>query len=214
MFSQIKYFIAVVDQHSFTKAAVECHISQSAISQQIKELETALGVDLLDRHGRTFTVTEAGQYFYRHGQEVIDSLDWLIESTRQLAQQDQYQLNVGYLRDFGTTEFLQTMADFSKKYPDIKINITSGNHESLYRLMRDQKVDLIFSDQRRALSDRAVNQFLTASPFMVALNQNQLQDQTTIEVKDLTDLQCLIIQNEDEDDSTIKYYQEILALCQ
>ena len=49
MFQQIKYFIAVVDQHSFTKAAEECNISQSAISQQIKELENTLGVELLKR---------------------------------------------------------------------------------------------------------------------------------------------------------------------
>nr|WP_236943499.1 LysR family transcriptional regulator [Lactobacillus amylolyticus] len=73
MFNQIQYFIAVVKNKNFTKAAEECHISQPAISQQIKELEANLGVELLHRKGRSFTVTKAGQYFYHHGQDVIDN---------------------------------------------------------------------------------------------------------------------------------------------
>ena len=212
MFSQIKYFIAVVEQHSFTLAAEECHISQSAISQQIKELEATLGVALLDRHGRTFTVTAAGQYFYRHGKDLLVSVDFLIKGTQQFNEPDQYQLNVGYLRDFGTGEFLQAVADFSSQYPQIKINITSGNHESLYRLMQSQKLDLIFSDQRRALSDRAINHFLTASPLMVAASVNQLKDRQNVDVDDLKDLTCLIIQSDPEDTSTIEYYQGALGI--
>lgn len=54
MYQQMKYFIAVVNQHNFTRAAEECNISQSAISQQIKELENTVGVDLIKRKGRSF----------------------------------------------------------------------------------------------------------------------------------------------------------------
>ena len=68
MYSQMQYFIAVVDEHNFTRAAENCNISQSAISQQIKELEATIGVKLLDRHGRSFDVTPAGQHFYQHAE--------------------------------------------------------------------------------------------------------------------------------------------------
>lgn len=59
---QIKYFVTVVDTGSFTEAAEECFISQSAISQQILSLEKELGVQLLVRSTRRFTLTEPGKY--------------------------------------------------------------------------------------------------------------------------------------------------------
>lgn len=63
MLQQMKYFIAVVDQHNFTRAAEENNISQSAISQQIKELENKLDVKLINRKGRSFELTAAGDFF-------------------------------------------------------------------------------------------------------------------------------------------------------
>ena len=60
MLQQIKYFQAVVQNNSFSEAAEECHISQSAISQQIKALEQALGFPLLERKNRRFSLTPAG----------------------------------------------------------------------------------------------------------------------------------------------------------
>ena len=85
MYQQMKYFIAVVQQHSFTKTAAECNISQSAISQQIKELENTVGVELIVRKGRSFELTEARKYFYQHAQEIMEEVDQLLEDTQQLA---------------------------------------------------------------------------------------------------------------------------------
>ena len=65
MLRQIKYFKAVVRNNSFSEAAGECHISQSAISQQIKALENELGFSLLERKNRKFVLTPAGEHFYK-----------------------------------------------------------------------------------------------------------------------------------------------------
>jgi len=62
LFRQMEYFQAVVEKHSFSEAAEICHVSQSAISQQIARLEDELGVKLLERHNRTFRVTPAGEH--------------------------------------------------------------------------------------------------------------------------------------------------------
>ena len=77
LFRQLKYFITVVRCQSFTEAAEECFISQSAISQQIKALEQELGVDLLKREGRHFSLTPAGSYLYDHGQSLLDEVEEL-----------------------------------------------------------------------------------------------------------------------------------------
>ena len=63
MIKQIRYFQAVVRCKSFTEAAAECCISQSAMSQQIQALEHALWVKLLNRENRKFSLTPAGEHF-------------------------------------------------------------------------------------------------------------------------------------------------------
>lgn len=59
LFKQMKYFITVVDCHSFTEAAEQCYISQSAISQQIKSLEKELGIHLFEGNKRQFSVNNS-----------------------------------------------------------------------------------------------------------------------------------------------------------
>lgn len=57
---QIEYFQVIIENGNFYEAAEQCHVSQSAISQQIKKLEEELDVKLLERHNRTFSLTPAG----------------------------------------------------------------------------------------------------------------------------------------------------------
>ena len=65
MLRQIQYFHSIVKNNSFSEAAEECHISQPAISQQLRALENELGFDLLERKNRKFSLTAAGGYFYK-----------------------------------------------------------------------------------------------------------------------------------------------------
>ncbi|MGO3118034.1 MAG: LysR family transcriptional regulator, partial [Levilactobacillus brevis] len=193
MFQQMQYFIAIVKNHSFTQAAVDCHISQSAISQQMKELESRLGLKLIKRQGRSFEVTEAGQYFYTHSQDILADVEQLVENTIKIEKNDEAELRVGYLRSFGTTEFLQTVSEFTREFPKVKIKISSGTHEDLYELLRTGQIDLNLSDQRRALSNEYQNEFLTASEFMVAVNHALPVNTEKIDIAALVDLPCILI---------------------
>ena len=65
MLRQIQYFQAVVRNNSFSEAAEECYISQSAVSQQIKALEQGPGFPLLERRNRKSVLTPAGEHFYK-----------------------------------------------------------------------------------------------------------------------------------------------------
>lgn len=213
MFQQMQYFISIVKNHSFTQAAAECHISQSAISQQMKELESKLGVKLLERKGRSFEITEAGQYFYTHSQDVLASVDQLVDNTVKIIKDDQVELKVGYLRNFGTTEFLRTVSKFSKDFPQVKINITSGNHEELYKLLKNNQIDMNFSDQRRALSNEYVNEFLTDSKFMLAISRDDFPDVgTRMDISELADIPCVLIADNDQQVADESYYREILGV--
>ncbi|MCI1482020.1 MAG: LysR family transcriptional regulator [Lactobacillus sp.] len=215
MINQIAYFISVVKNKNFTKAAEECHISQPAISQQIKELENTLGISLLDRKGRSFTVTPAGQYFYQHGQDLLTNYQELVKQTKQIAkaEKEDYVLNLGYLRDFGTDEFLQAVTKFSKEYPAVKVKINSGNHEDLFRMIENNQVDLNFSDLRRAASNKYVNDHLADSKFEVIINHALLKDiQQTVTSHELADMPCILVVGNSEKQSEIDYYHDILGI--
>lgn len=95
MLRQLKYFITVVECNSFTGAANQCFISQSAISQQITALEEDLGVTLLKREKRKFTLTPAGEHFYQHGKCLLERADKLRRETVRIGQDREIQLRVG-----------------------------------------------------------------------------------------------------------------------
>lgn len=126
------YFIAVVDAGSFTKAAEECYISQSAISQQIKALEKELGVDLIKREHRSFQLTVAGEYFYRHGKGLLEEIRQLKEETIRRGSEEELSLRIGYLKCHGAMELHHAVTEFSLTYPEVLMSIVNGTHEELY----------------------------------------------------------------------------------
>lgn len=84
MLCRIKYFQAVVRCHSFTEAAAECFVSQSAISQQVRSLEKELGVSLLSRENRHFSLTPAGEYFYTQSLSLTQGLENICKETSKM----------------------------------------------------------------------------------------------------------------------------------
>lgn len=91
---QMQYFIAVVECNSFTEAAEQCYISQSAISQQIQALEKDLGVELLHRENRRFSLTPAGEYLYRHSKELINEVKYIRCETIRIGQNEELCLKI------------------------------------------------------------------------------------------------------------------------
>src|SRR5579859_1285934 len=89
----IRYFLAVAEQRSFTRAADALHVSQPTLSQQIRQLEETLGVQLFDRSGRTVQLTEFGEVYARHARAALHELD-----TGQRALHDVADLGSGSLR--------------------------------------------------------------------------------------------------------------------
>lgn len=214
MDQQMRYFIAVVDEHNFTRAAADCHISQSAISQQIKELESNLGVTLLQRQGRSFTVTPAGEYFYHHAKEIVAAIDRLAANTRQLVakQQEEYVLHLGYLTYFGTQEFLQAVAAFSQRYPNVRVKIKNGTHEALFDLLRHDQIDLNFSDQWRALSNEYRNEFLTETDLVAVVPLSDFPGQEEVTTAELADRHCLLIVGDTDGKQEAAYARDVLGI--
>lgn len=210
---QLKYFVAVVEANSFTEAAAQCYISQSAISQQIQSLERELGVELLHRENRKFTLTAAGEHFYNKGRVLLEDMERLCRQTAEIAQERSHHLRIGYLKCYSGLEFHMAVAEFTQQHPDVSVEIINGNHEDLYDALRLGGVDIILNDQRRAFSDAYVNQVLTTSACYVELSaRHPLALQDTLTAGDLKEIPCILIASPAQRDNERTYYRDIVGL--
>jgi DNA-binding transcriptional LysR family regulator len=210
---QIKYFQSVVRCGSFTEAAEQNFISQSAISQQIQALEKELGVTLLERKKRKFALTPAGEYFYKKSLVLTADFEKLCRETVHIAQKDETALRIGYLKCYSGLEFQQAVSDFSTKYPDVSISIINGNHEDLYDALRLGSVDLILNDQRRAFSDEYVNCILgTSECFIEVADSNPVALKESVEVQELKSMQCILVSSAGQRENEQKYYHDIVGI--
>ncbi|MBR1384118.1 MAG: LysR family transcriptional regulator, partial [Ruminococcus sp.] len=157
MLKQIRYFQSVVKLGSFTAAAEEHYISQSAISQQIKALEDELGVALLERKKRSFTLTPAGEYFYKKSLVLVADYDNIVRDLQNISKGSGELLRVGLLKGYSGKEFNSAVSEFTVKFPDVTVEVTHGNHDALYALLRSGEIDIVLNDQRRAFSDEYIN---------------------------------------------------------
>lgn len=209
---QIKYFIKVVEMNSFTEAAEECFISQSAISQQIQALEANLGVELIVRENRKFYLTPAGEYFYKQGLLLIDEAERLKKETRKIAGNTENQLRIGYSKSFAIQELQQALMEYSQRHTEIDLQIVNGNHEDLYDILRDDEVDMIINDQRRALSNVYVNYHLcTAYLFIELSSRSPLNNRNSLKMEDLKRIPCILIASKEQQVNEQDYYQNTLG---
>lgn len=213
MIKQIKYFQAVVRCKSFTEAAEECFISQSAISQQIQALEHELGVKLLNRENRKFSLTPAGEHFYRKSLILIADFERMCHETVRIANKDRAELRIGYLKCYSGQEFRMAVAEFSEKYPDVSVQIINGNHEDLYTALREGGVDLILSDQRRAFSDEYINHILTTSECYIEIAaRNPIATLECVETEDLKNIPCILVASPEQQETERMYYREVVGI--
>lgn len=212
LLKQIEYFLAVVDANSFSEAAERCFISQSAVSQQIRALESELGTALLERHNRTFSLTDAGKIFYRKCTVLINDLNAIIRETKAAAAEGRPVLRIGYLKCYGGYEFQYAVSEFSETHPDVELEIITGNHEDLYEALRDDRVDLVLNDQRRAFSDDYVNfELVDCRCFIEISSRNPLAKLDRIEAEDLKNSTCILVAGKNQQENEETYYRDIVG---
>ncbi|MBR1397878.1 MAG: LysR family transcriptional regulator [Selenomonadaceae bacterium] len=213
MIKQMKYFQAVVRYQNFTKAAEECYISQSAISQQIQALEKELGIQLLQREKRKISLTTAGEYFYRKSLVIVSDFDRLCSETKRLAKGVEHELTIGYLRHYRGIELKEAITEFNVKCPEVFLQLVQGTHEELYDYLRNGKADVVLSDLRRKPSEQYVNYFLTNGYVYAELAiNNPLAQLETITVNDLKNTPIILIAPQHQKHNEEIFYREYLGV--
>lgn len=192
LLKQLEYFVCVVDNDSFTQAATEQYVSQSAISQQIKALETSLGVELMVREKRSFHLTPAGQYLYRSGKKLLERFhDIKVETTR-IGTDARVSLRIGYLNRYSGIAMQQTVIHMAKRYKNLDIRMYSGSHEELYGMLSDRRVDVVFNDQWQILSDDFESHLIDKATTFIEVPQGYTNE-GCVELKHIDDLPLILL---------------------
>lgn len=212
MFKQLRYFQSVVRLNSFSAAAEENFISQSAVSQQVQALERELGFPLLERRNRTFTLTPAGAYFYQKSLILTADYERMCAEAARIAKGDQASLKIGYLRCYTGAEFHRALELFSEKHPDVEVSVAYGNHEELYGLLRTGEADLVLNDQRRAFSDEYVNLLLAACRSCIEVSsRSPLARAEHISPPELKNIPCILVASEAQRETEQEYYHDVVG---
>jgi DNA-binding transcriptional LysR family regulator len=93
----LRYFVAVAEEKSLTKAAARLYIAQPPLSRQIKELEETIGVPLFLRRPRGMELTSGGEYFLEQARQILDKVDTAVTDTRHISQNRKTLFSIGFV---------------------------------------------------------------------------------------------------------------------
>lgn len=141
-YRHLRYFLEVANQKSFSKAARQFHISQSAISRMIKALETELGVTLFMRNAKTVELTEAGAIFLGHAKRCMFSFDHLKSDFENEFNLKQDTIEVGLPPITNAHVFGRFLSEFKKKYPQVEIKLYEYGSKMIEHSVREGVVDV------------------------------------------------------------------------
>ena len=142
---QLEYFISLCETLSFTRTAAEYFVSQTAVTQQIKALETELKTTLFDRTRRRVSVTAAGQLFYADAKMILQQLLNAEERVRLLSGNELGTLKLGILRGYEKAGVSEAIRQFHEQYPNVSLSLTTGQSATLHRELQLGNLDLILA---------------------------------------------------------------------
>jgi LysR family transcriptional activator of nhaA len=146
-FHHLRYFWAVAKEGNLTRAARQLHVSQSALSAQIKQLEADLGQPLFQRTGRTLTLTEAGTVALSYAEAIFASGNELVEVLREGRREERQILRIGAVATLSRNfqeNFIRPLLDRD----DVELTLVSGSLPELLARLRVHSLDLVLCNQR------------------------------------------------------------------
>lgn len=140
--NQLRIFESAARHRHFGRAAAELHLSQPAVSIQLKQLEAAIGMPLFEQMGRRMYLTSAGEELSSHARAVLGRLREADEAMESLRGADAGEIHVASTT---TAEYFvpRLLAEFRRGHPRLKIRLSVSNRERVVRALADNTVDLV-----------------------------------------------------------------------
>ncbi|HEY9762393.1 MAG TPA: LysR substrate-binding domain-containing protein [Trichocoleus sp.] len=184
----LRYFIAVADELSFSRAAERLRMAQPPLSQQIQALEAELGVKLFDRKKRPLQLTSAGQAFLEEARFTLVQLEQAIHTTRRIHQGEMGSLTVSFTSSMANGVLPDILRTFKQRYPDVKLILREENSVFQIQGLRERQTDIVFAHQYHQAAEASdlEGMVLMQEPLVIVLpKKHPLADQSGILVADL-----------------------------
>jgi DNA-binding transcriptional LysR family regulator len=140
----LRYFVAVAEALSFTKAAESLHLAQPSLTRQIKDLEAEIGVVLFDRAGKRISLTQEGESFVLDARRLLDECAQSVLAVQRLSRGEEGQLNIGYVANVYHDLLPATLGAFRKACPGTALNLFDMTPAEQYHALEGSKIDLGF----------------------------------------------------------------------
>ncbi|RPH44584.1 MAG: LysR family transcriptional regulator [Burkholderiales bacterium] len=140
-FRQLRVFAEVARQGSVQRAAEALHLTSPAVSMQLKEIESQVGLPLFDRSGRKIELSSAGEYFLTYARRLLGTLKDAEDAMARLTRVESGRLTIGMVSS--AKYFLpRLLAEFHAEHPGIEVRLRLGNREELVAAMSASEVDV------------------------------------------------------------------------
>jgi DNA-binding transcriptional LysR family regulator len=182
---QLRAFLAVADLGNFTEAAKRVHLTQSALSVLVRELETELGVRLLDRNTRKVELSKAGRDFYPFAEKIMQDLDAAVSSVTSLKSLKRGLVRIASPQLMSCTLMPRVIAAYGKEYPDIQLMLIDTLPEQVLRKVANGEVDLGVGPEGNHDEEVASSPLLSDRHLLICTKDHPLADKTRVTWKDL-----------------------------
>lgn len=141
--SQLQTLVAVARARSFSRAAEDLSVTQSAISQSIKNLETKIEVKLFKRSGKQVVLTPEGEKLYSLAQNYLNQLRDTLDEISHEKNEMSGKVRIGTLTGIGKSWLAPELLEFAKEFPDLKLSVTLGFQEDLVKDFEAMRLDFL-----------------------------------------------------------------------
>jgi DNA-binding transcriptional LysR family regulator len=184
---QLRTFKTVADMSSFSLAAQRLKLSQPSISYQVKELEEALGLPLLERLGKRVELTEAGSVMYGYARRMLDVLDEATVAIEEMRGIQRGTLRVGASTTVGIYLLPAALGAFKKLHPGLVISLEIGTRARVQEQVLRNELDLAVVGPALKDPDLAIIPFLSDELVVIAPDGHPLAAKHRLTLKDLSD---------------------------
>lgn len=139
----LRYFIGVAEEENVSRAALKLHVSQPALSRQIRDLEDELGFQLLERSAKSVRLTEAGRTFLTEARAVLQRADDAVNTARAVAT-GSGELNVGYAPSLTARLLPETLRGFQAEQPKVRVRLHDLSTEEMLAGLREGTLQIAF----------------------------------------------------------------------
>jgi LysR family cyn operon transcriptional activator len=202
---QLRYFIKAKELLNFTEAARVLNISQSTLSQQIKQLEDELGMLLFNRIGKRIVLTEAAEMFGQYALQSIEKANQGLLLLKDLNNLNTGKITIGVIYSM-RIPFAKALIQFAKQYPRIKIQVVFGTTKDLLEKLNLHQFDFVLTFYEKVKHPHFKYQtLLTSNMVLVTSKKSSVADKTTISLKEVAGLPLALPFN---GYSTIQFFVE------